>query len=75
VNPKAHNGRRLKFSDADKLFDAVIASNFEEVQTIVASGTDVNVRDAEGMTPLHRFVELYVHGILFFSMVLFSMCS
>ena len=75
MNPKPHNGRRLKFSDADKLFDAVIASNFEEVQTLVAGGTDVNVRDAEGMTPLHRYVELCFHGILFFPVVLFSMCS
>ena len=54
LKPKPHNGRKLKFTDADKLFDAVLTGDAAEVEGLLQQGVDPNVRDADGLTPLHK---------------------
>lgn len=40
-------------SAADPLIDAVMAKDKAKVQALIAAGANVNVRDADGLTPLH----------------------
>lgn len=54
IKDKPHDGRKLKFSDSDRLLDAARTGDVEEVKVLLEKGTSANVRDGNGLTPLHK---------------------
>jgi hypothetical protein len=62
VKPKPHDGRKLVFSDTDKLLDACRTGDVDEVKMLLDKGTNPNVRDGNGLNPLHKWVAGWLGG-------------
>lgn len=54
VKPVPRTETRVKFTPWDRLVEATVGGNFEEVERLIKAGVNVNSRDADGMTALHR---------------------
>ena len=53
MHDKAPNGRKLSFSKPERLLDAATSGDLEEVKALIEEGVDPNVRNCDGLTPLH----------------------
>jgi|GEM_PF-1041807 len=58
VSEILEDSERKTFRDYQDIFEAIEKSNIKAVREFVFMGTDVNARDRDHWTPLHRMIEI-----------------